>query len=273
MAALASSPIPGGGAASSSGDGGARCPRSRSVDGRLTVLPTSALLAVLPHPSARSPPMSWRKSPPRRADPAVLAPLSSLAAIPALSRPDRRHPIRVRALQNPIRSPKSHPPRSQPPWKGSPLDQTPRPQSHPNPSRSASVLSMEGESDTPASMEGKSSRSRIILSVPLPVSLLCYLLTLLGFLVISSLRVFARATCYLRLPVRVQRGNADRRDRRSGAYLIVVLFYYSCLGGACKVFGEMHLKSCLVCISSRPTVNSAAYLIVVLGGTCKACLM
>jgi hypothetical protein len=89
---------------------------------------------------------------------------------------------------------------------------------------------MEGESDTPASMEEKSSRSalaasvdRIIVSVPLPVSLLCYLLTRLGFLVISSLRVFARATCYLRLPGRVQRGIADCRDRRSAAYLIVVL--------------------------------------------------
>jgi hypothetical protein len=42
------------------------------------------------------------------------------------------------------------------------------------------------------------------------------------------------------------------------------------LGGACKVFGEMHLRSCLVCRSSRPIVSSAAYLIVVLGGMYSA---
>jgi hypothetical protein len=42
------------------------------------------------------------------------------------------------------------------------------------------------------------------------------------------------------------------------------------LGGACKVFGEMHLRSYLVCRSSRPIVSSAAYLIVVLGGMYSA---
>jgi hypothetical protein len=92
------------------------------------------------------------------------------------------------------------------------------------------------------------SVDRFIVSVPLSVYLLCYLLTRLGFLVISSHAPWKSPQRHCRSP----------RPTVSCLSDCCASLTTPVLGGACKVFGEMHLRSCLVCRSSRPIVSSAA---------------